>query len=153
MDAVEKVRLGDLNVYCPGRGLDWRLSCSVERPGEFDLPFVHLFPFESFDPPRLHVLERIFYDTSGGSRDPLLRCAASWQRRVSRTALTRRSLSFLSLPVLQTPTTPGTGARQKDRMSYAHQIVQVDLTQVTTEVRLSFSLASLPFLSSRTTPI
>ncbi|KAL7410420.1 CYTH-like domain-containing protein [Mrakia frigida] len=67
VDAVEKVRLGDLNVFCPGRGLDWRLSCSVERP------------------------------------------------------------------VLQTPTTPGTGARQKDRMSYAHQIVQVDLTQVTTE--------------------
>lgn len=38
VDVVEKVRLGDLNVYCPRRGLDWRLSCSTEQPGEFPRP-------------------------------------------------------------------------------------------------------------------
>lgn len=37
VDVVEKVRLGDLNVYCPGSGFDWRLSCSIETPGEFAL--------------------------------------------------------------------------------------------------------------------
>lgn len=34
VEVVEKVRLGDLNVFCPGRGYDWRLSVSVEIPGE-----------------------------------------------------------------------------------------------------------------------
>lgn len=32
---VEKVRISDLNVYCPGRQYDWRLSISVEMPREF----------------------------------------------------------------------------------------------------------------------
>lgn len=46
VDVVEKVRLGDLNVYCPGSGFDWRLSCSVERPGELARVFFPLLFFE-----------------------------------------------------------------------------------------------------------
>jgi hypothetical protein len=38
------------------------------------------------------------------------------------------------LPVDYVPEGPDLNMRTKDRLSYAHQIVQVDLTQVSTEV-------------------
>lgn len=39
VEVVEKVRLGDLNIYSPLRRFDWRLSISTEKPGESRLPF------------------------------------------------------------------------------------------------------------------
>ncbi|CDZ96449.1 mRNA capping enzyme, beta subunit, structural domain [Phaffia rhodozyma] len=68
VEVVEKVRLGDLNVYSPLRKFDWRLSISTEKP----IPTV---PTEGQD---------VFI-------------------------------------------------RKKDRLSYSHQAVRVDLTQVTTQ--------------------
>lgn len=32
-DCVVKERLGDLNVYCPRRKVDWRVSVNTETPG------------------------------------------------------------------------------------------------------------------------
>lgn len=32
-ECVRKIRLGDLNVYCPKRVADWRISVSIEIPG------------------------------------------------------------------------------------------------------------------------
>lgn len=33
LETLRKVRLGDLNVYCPKRACDWRVSVNVEMPG------------------------------------------------------------------------------------------------------------------------
>ena len=30
---MRKVRLGDLNIYCPKRAVDWRVSVNLEIPG------------------------------------------------------------------------------------------------------------------------
>ena len=35
VECVRKVRLGDLNVYCPKREADWRVSVNLEIPSEF----------------------------------------------------------------------------------------------------------------------
>ena len=32
---VRKVRLGDLNIYCPKRAVDWRVSVNMEIPGAY----------------------------------------------------------------------------------------------------------------------
>lgn len=38
-ECVKKIRLGDLNIYCPKRVADWRISVNVEIPGDFiDIP-------------------------------------------------------------------------------------------------------------------
>jgi polynucleotide 5'-triphosphatase len=33
-ECVKKIRLGDLNIYCPKRVADWRVSVNVEVPGD-----------------------------------------------------------------------------------------------------------------------
>lgn len=38
VQVCEKVRLGDLNVFCPMRKFDWRLSVSTETPRSSRLP-------------------------------------------------------------------------------------------------------------------
>lgn len=37
---MRKVRLGDLNVYCPKRRADWRISVNLEIPGELSRRFI-----------------------------------------------------------------------------------------------------------------
>ena len=38
-ECVKKIRLGDLNIYCPKRIADWRISVNVEIPGDsFGIP-------------------------------------------------------------------------------------------------------------------
>ena len=38
-ECVKKIRLGDLNIYCPKRVADWRISVNVEIPGDsFGIP-------------------------------------------------------------------------------------------------------------------
>jgi polynucleotide 5'-triphosphatase len=34
LECVRKTRLGDLNVFCPKRNADFRVSVNVEQPGE-----------------------------------------------------------------------------------------------------------------------
>lgn len=34
VQCVKKIRLGDLNIYSPKRGADWRVSVNLEVPGE-----------------------------------------------------------------------------------------------------------------------
>ena len=36
-ECMRKVRLGDLNVYCPKRLVDWRVSVNLEIPGTSSL--------------------------------------------------------------------------------------------------------------------
>lgn len=50
-------------------------------------------------------------------------------------------LCFHGTPVREVPQGPDLNVRSKDRLSYEHQVVQVDLTQVTTDVSCS-SLSS-----------
>ena len=35
---MRKVRLGDLNIFCPKRSVDWRVSVNMEIPGAFYVP-------------------------------------------------------------------------------------------------------------------
>lgn len=34
VQCVRKIRLGDLNIFSPQRGADWRVSVNLEVPGE-----------------------------------------------------------------------------------------------------------------------
>ena len=36
LEVLRKVRLADLNIYCPKRACDWRISVNVEVPGTPD---------------------------------------------------------------------------------------------------------------------
>jgi polynucleotide 5'-triphosphatase len=36
---MKKTRLGDLNIYCPKRTADWRISVNLELPGELETHF------------------------------------------------------------------------------------------------------------------
>lgn len=40
--AVEKVRVADMNVFSPKRWFDWRVSISLENPGQFSFFFFFL---------------------------------------------------------------------------------------------------------------
>lgn len=105
VQVCEKVRLGDLNVFCPMRKFDWRLSVSTETP-------------------RSSPFSLSFFSFRYRSKLTCGLCAASWTS------------------VREVPQGPDLNVRSKDRLSYEHQVVQVDLTQVTTDVSPSF--LSLP---------
>lgn len=92
IQVCEKVRLGDLNVFCPMSKFDWRLSISTEKPCE---------------------------------------CGKS----VS--ACARRLADSVVFAVPTMPDGPDLNMRKKDRLSYQHQVVQIDLTQVITAVSQS----------------
>lgn len=92
---VEKRRVADMNIYSPQRGFDWRISVSLEEPGQS--------PF----PPSFLLLRLLWF--------------------LQRIILTLRTGGIAALP-----TTPESHQRFKDRISYSHQFLQVDLTQVTT---------------------
>lgn len=103
VQVCEKVRLGDLNIACPGSKFDWRLSISTETPSE------------SLASLSKRVLRA---RVSGCARADLCRFAR---------LRSRRAVDYV-------PEGADHNMRGKDRLSYAHQTVQVDLTQVTTEV-------------------
>lgn len=35
VEAMQKIRLGDLNIYSPKQNADWRVSVNLEIPSEF----------------------------------------------------------------------------------------------------------------------
>ncbi|KNE72436.1 hypothetical protein AMAG_16483 [Allomyces macrogynus ATCC 38327] len=152
---ITKHRLASLDVYCPSAPLDYRISINLEIPTKI--------PTEVIPDTRERHKDRLSYThelvqvdltqvtIKVGPNDPNPQLSHELEVLPGRTITKHRLASLdvycpsapldyrisinLEIPTkIPTEVIPDTRERHKDRLSYTHELVQVDLTQVTIKV-------------------